>query len=96
METLKAFYKTVKPWGFWKPVLNEVQKQDPSIRTQSVFFQRFIQCLNWNHLANDTGRLAHISTHKKMGWLADQSCRIFCLYPAFKTVLVQTFKERAL
>jgi len=47
-------------------------------------------------LANDTGRLAHISTHKKMGWLADQSCCIFCLYPAFKKVLVQTFKERAL
>ena len=82
--------------GFLETCSKRSSKTRPLIRTQSVFFQRFIQCLNWNHLANDTGRLAHISTHKKMGWLADQSCRIFCLYPAFKKVLVQTFKERAL
>ncbi|MDA7694067.1 Na+:solute symporter [Flavobacteriaceae bacterium] len=37
METLKAFYKTVKPWGFWKPVLNEVQKQDPSFEPNQSF-----------------------------------------------------------
>jgi len=37
METLKAFYKTVKPWGFWKPVLNEVQKQDPLFEPNQSF-----------------------------------------------------------
>lgn len=26
---LMSFYKTVRPWGFWKPVLNKVVKEDP-------------------------------------------------------------------
>jgi Na+/proline symporter len=28
--TLKSFYKTVRPWGFWKPVHDKVVKEDPS------------------------------------------------------------------
>ena len=28
MEKLKSFYKNVKPWGFWKPVFDEVKKTD--------------------------------------------------------------------
>ena len=26
IKTLKSFYKNVKPWGFWKPVQEEVEK----------------------------------------------------------------------
>ena len=37
METLKSFYKSVKPWGFWKPVLKEVQKQDTSFEPNQSF-----------------------------------------------------------
>ena len=37
METLKSFYKSVKPWGFWKPVLIEVQKQDASFEPNQSF-----------------------------------------------------------
>lgn len=29
-ETLKAFYKVVRPWGFWKPVHEKVVREDPS------------------------------------------------------------------
>jgi len=29
-ETLKSFYKTVRPWGFWKPVHEKVLKEDPA------------------------------------------------------------------
>jgi len=29
-ETLQSFYKNVRPWGFWKPVLQEIQKTDPN------------------------------------------------------------------
>jgi SSS family solute:Na+ symporter len=32
MAVLKHFYKTVKPWGFWKPVLREVEREDPSFK----------------------------------------------------------------
>lgn len=28
MQTLISFYKTVRPWGFWKPVHNEIIKTD--------------------------------------------------------------------
>jgi Na+/proline symporter len=27
-ETLKSFYRTVKPWGFWKPIREKVMKED--------------------------------------------------------------------
>jgi solute:Na+ symporter, SSS family len=29
-STLKSFYKTVRPWGFWKPVHEKVLREDPS------------------------------------------------------------------
>ncbi len=29
-ETLKNFYKKVRPWGFWKPIHDKVQAEDPS------------------------------------------------------------------
>ena len=37
METLKSFYKSVKPWGFWRPVLNEVKKYDASFEPNKSF-----------------------------------------------------------
>jgi SSS family solute:Na+ symporter len=30
MTTLKAFYRNVRPWGFWKPVHRQVVAEDPS------------------------------------------------------------------
>ncbi len=29
MNVLKSFYKTVRPWGFWKPVHDVVVAEDP-------------------------------------------------------------------
>jgi hypothetical protein len=37
MDTLKHFYKTVKPWGFWKPVHALVVQDDPSFRANRRF-----------------------------------------------------------
>jgi len=34
---LQSFYKTVRPWGFWAPVLAQVQAQDPSFRPNLNF-----------------------------------------------------------
>jgi len=34
---LQSFYKTVRPWGFWGPVLAQVQAQDPSFRPNLNF-----------------------------------------------------------
>ena len=36
-ETLKSFYKTVRPWGFWKPVHMLVVAEDPSFKPNRRF-----------------------------------------------------------
>lgn len=36
-KVLQHFYVTVKPWGFWKPVLREVRKTDPSFQPNRHF-----------------------------------------------------------
>lgn len=36
-ETLKKFYTTVKPWGFWKPVHTMVVADDPSFKANKRF-----------------------------------------------------------
>jgi solute:Na+ symporter, SSS family len=36
-EVLKAFYRRVRPWGFWAPVLRQVRKEDPSFQPNPDF-----------------------------------------------------------
>ncbi len=37
LETLKHFYKTVKPWGFWKPIQEVVMNDDPTFKPNTNF-----------------------------------------------------------
>ncbi|MCB8999575.1 MAG: Na+:solute symporter [Bacteroidales bacterium] len=37
METLKEFYRKVRPWGFWKPVHQEVIASDPDFKRNTSF-----------------------------------------------------------
>ena len=36
-QVLKSFYKSVRPWGFWKPIHNKVVAEDPSFANRSSF-----------------------------------------------------------
>ena len=36
-ETLKKFYKTVRPWGFWTPVLKMVLQNEPDFKRNTNF-----------------------------------------------------------
>jgi len=36
-EVLKSFYKTVRPWGFWKPIHEKVIKEDPGFQGNKDF-----------------------------------------------------------
>ncbi|RNC84586.1 MAG: sodium:solute symporter [Balneola sp.] len=36
-EVLKKFYKTVKPWGFWKPIHDKVVAEDPNFVKNTGF-----------------------------------------------------------
>lgn len=37
MAVLKSFYKTVRPWGFWKPVHQQVMAEDPQFQPNKRF-----------------------------------------------------------
>jgi Na+/proline symporter len=36
-ETLKDFYKKVRPWGFWKPIHEKIVQEDPDFENESNF-----------------------------------------------------------
>jgi len=36
-ETLKNFYRTVRPWGFWGPIRREVEAKNPDFRRNTNF-----------------------------------------------------------
>jgi Na+/proline symporter len=36
-ETLKAFYRTVRPWGFWGPIRRQVEAENPDFRRNTNF-----------------------------------------------------------
>ena len=36
-ETLKSFYKTVRPWGWWKPIHAQVVAEDPTFEPNKRF-----------------------------------------------------------
>lgn len=38
-ETLKKFYRQVRPWGFWKPVEKMVMAEEPSFRANRDFWR---------------------------------------------------------
>lgn len=37
IATLKSFYANVKPWGWWKPVCKEIQKENPNFTKNKDF-----------------------------------------------------------
>jgi solute:Na+ symporter, SSS family len=38
-EVLKEFYRRVRPWGFWGPILRKVLQEDPSFQRNRDFFR---------------------------------------------------------
>ena len=36
-ETLKSFYRTVRPWGFWRPIHDLVAAEDPDFVKNADF-----------------------------------------------------------
>jgi SSS family solute:Na+ symporter len=44
-EVLQRFYRQVRPWGFWRPVLESVVKDDPSFEENRDFVRDAINCV---------------------------------------------------
>ena len=38
-ETLKEFYRNVRPWGFWKPIHDKVVAEDPDFEKNKLFWR---------------------------------------------------------
>ena len=38
-KTLEEFYKNVRPWGFWKPILKKIQSSDANVRKNGNFYR---------------------------------------------------------
>ena len=34
-EILKSFYRTVRPWGFWKPITDKIKAEDPAFEPRT-------------------------------------------------------------
>ncbi len=45
MNTLKSFYKSVRPWGWWKPVYNELLKEDSNFQKNTDFWKDMLNCV---------------------------------------------------
>ena len=45
METLKEFYKNVRPWGFWSPVYKALQKEDNTVTKNTEFTSDMLNCI---------------------------------------------------
>jgi SSS family solute:Na+ symporter len=43
-ETLKNFYRNVRPWGFWRPVHELVVKEDPAIKRNTDAVRDLFNC----------------------------------------------------
>tara|TARA_B110000003_G_scaffold126371_1_gene128461 strand:+ start:78 stop:365 length:288 start_codon:yes stop_codon:yes gene_type:complete len=45
MQTLKSFYKSVRPWGWWKPVYQELINEGQSIQKNTDFWKDMLNCV---------------------------------------------------
>jgi Na+/proline symporter len=45
MNTLKSFYKTVRPWGWWGPVFNELKKEENTLNKNTDFWSDMFNCV---------------------------------------------------
>ena len=44
MKTLKSFYKTVRPWGWWGPVYKELLKEESTLKKNTDFWYDMFNC----------------------------------------------------
>ncbi len=43
-EVLKDFYRRVRPWGFWRPVIRMIRDEEPDFRPNQTFYRDMFNC----------------------------------------------------
>lgn len=44
MQVLKSFYKSVKPWGWWKPIYAQLKNEDATFQKNNDFWLDMMNC----------------------------------------------------
>ena len=78
-NVLKEFYKNVRPWGFWKPILDKVKQENPGIK-RNTYFKRDMFNIVIGTIAQ-TALVAlpiYIVIMNHVGWIASLAVFIGC------------------
>jgi SSS family solute:Na+ symporter len=89
-EVLKGFYKQVRPWGSWGPILKKVQAEDPSFQPNRNFgwdSLNVVLAIVWQ-MTLVTMPLYMVLKHWKGMWIS------FILFAVLSYVLKKTWHDR--
>ncbi|MDZ7604264.1 MAG: sodium:solute symporter family protein [Cyclobacteriaceae bacterium] len=73
-DILKAFYKNVRPWGFWGPIRDKVMAEDPTFVPNKNFGRDMFNVFIWYDMANRTCSIANIYCAHGHGSHIDHPC----------------------
>jgi Na+/proline symporter len=88
-DVLKGFYKSVRPWGFWGPIQEKVQEEDPSFQPNRRFGRdsfNVVLAIGWQ-MTLVTMPLYMVLKNWKGMWIS------ILLFVALSWILKKTWKD---
>lgn len=70
-ETLKEFYRKVRPWGFWKPIHDLVAAEHPEVVANTDFRRDMVNVavgIAWQTALTASGIYLVIQDYRSLGW----------------------------
>jgi hypothetical protein len=71
LEVLKNFYRKTRPWGFWKPVVQAIQKEDPGFQPNPNFGRDMLNVavgIVWQTALAAGGIFLVIQDYRQLWW----------------------------
>ncbi len=71
LEALKNFYRKTRPWGFWKPVVQAIQKEDPGFQSNPNFGRDMLNVavgIVWQTALAAGGIFLVIQDYRQLWW----------------------------
>ncbi len=70
MHVLKEFYRRVRPWGFWKPVYDQLRIDDPALLPNRDFWRDMVNVvigIAWHTSLTATGIYLVLEDYRRLG-----------------------------
>ncbi len=85
-NVLKEFYKSVRPWGFWKPIYEKVKQENPGIK-RNIYFKRDMFNIVIGTIAQTTlvALPIYVVIKHHVGWIASLAIFLVCAIIMKKT-----------